>query len=837
MPENIGTAVGTIDIDLSSLHTAVQQAGGAMQRLTGTIADAGGRIGGFFRGAFQYAVGGVIQQGLSSLAGAVGNLKAGLIDGNAEFERYGVQLKVLLGGSAEAAQQRLEELAEFGATTPFELPEVVRADKILQAFGLHATDAAKRFGKSGADIRRIAGDVAAGTGAGFEEIGTYIGKFSSGATGEAIARFQELGIVTKAELTKMGLSFDNGGSLIIKSQADLDKATGVLLTAMQGKYGGMMDAQSQTFEGMVSNLQDWKAQTLRTIGAPIFEVLKGKLKDLLAYLPTIQPKIEAFAQSLAGGLRTALDWLGNTGIPTVRAAFTKLQPILNWIRSTGLPTLEALGRYLFAVAEDGDYLNDWLMDLHPVLRPLVMTFGWLAEMIGDTLRAALNWLSTTGLPALSDAWARLQPFLDTAERTLSGRLRSAFQWLSFTGLPALRDAWKSLQPALDNLLSRLQPVIDAFREGGLSGAIAEALFQVGELRIQLVEQLGQILPGIIAQVQQWSLALLDWITTSGPEMLTRFGTQIGRLLDTIGGAVPGIVDALAKWGAALVDWVLEHGPDLIKDLWTLQGQVFAWIAERAPGIAKQLLKWAGEFIAWVIPVAGKLIVKLGELFGELLVWIAAHTPEMVEALSKWATEFATWFGTWATTEGIPAIGKGLLSIASGIWTYLKDKWDAAFDAGSIGAAIVDSIIAGVAANWDRLGTWLADGLKILIPGSDKLLGDSKPPAATYGPPLPPGRASGGPVSAGQSYMVGEQGPELIIPRQNGTVLPADVVRQLAAGSGRSAAGVTISGPLVQMGGVTVDSMARADALARMVGDQVRRVLNSQLDATILGGSA
>jgi phage-related minor tail protein len=34
-----------------------------------------------------------------------------------------------------------------------------------------------------------------------------------------------------------------------------------------------------------------------------------------------------------------------------------------------------------------------------------------------------------------------------------------------------------------------------------------------------------------------------------------------------------------------------------------------------------------------------------------------------------------------------------------------------------------------------------------------------------------GRASGGPVAGGTAYLVGEQGPELFVPRQSGTILP------------------------------------------------------------------
>jgi hypothetical protein len=37
--------------------------------------------------------------------------------------------------------------------------------------------------------------------------------------------------------------------------------------------------------------------------------------------------------------------------------------------------------------------------------------------------------------------------------------------------------------------------------------------------------------------------------------------------------------------------------------------------------------------------------------------------------------------------------------------------------------------------------------------------------------VPPKRAAGGPVSAGQSYYVGEQGPELFTPGSSGSITP------------------------------------------------------------------
>ena len=43
--------------------------------------------------------------------------------------------------------------------------------------------------------------------------------------------------------------------------------------------------------------------------------------------------------------------------------------------------------------------------------------------------------------------------------------------------------------------------------------------------------------------------------------------------------------------------------------------------------------------------------------------------------------------------------------------------------------------------------------------------------APQGKPPIPGRAMGGPVAEGEPYMVGEQGPEVMVPETNGTIIP------------------------------------------------------------------
>jgi len=77
----------------------------------------------------------------------------------------------------------------------------------------------------------------------------------------------------------------------------------------------------------------------------------------------------------------------------------------------------------------------------------------------------------------------------------------------------------------------------------------------------------------------------------------------------------------------------------------------------------------------------------------------------------------------------------------------------------------------------------------------------------------PGRATGGPVSPGRPYMVGEQGPELFVPASAGTIAPA------AGNAAPRAVNVAIS--------INAPTATEPQALARS-SRQVARAVNRAL---------
>ena len=84
------------------------------------------------------------------------------------------------------------------------------------------------------------------------------------------------------------------------------------------------------------------------------------------------------------------------------------------------------------------------------------------------------------------------------------------------------------------------------------------------------------------------------------------------------------------------------------------------------------------------------------------------------------------------------------------------------------------------------------------------------------PPLPPVRALGGPVGAGQPYLVGERGPELFVPGAQGNIVPNNVM---------GGANVTVN---VDASGSSVEGNAdQASQLGKAIGIAVQQELVKQ----------
>ena len=223
--------------------------------------------------------------GIAASVGAVVSLGAAIqqsVKFNAELEQQAVAFKTLLG-NAEAASRRMRELTKFAAETPFELPEIVQASKVLQSL----TDGALASGEG----LRMVGDAAAATGRPLNDVTMWVGRLYAGLqtgtpVGEATLRLIEMGLISGTTARKLNDLAETGQGA--------GRAMEILRETF-GKLGGAMADQSQTFNGLLSTLKDTVNINLADIGKPLFDSLKSALQAAI-------PAVEEFGKDASAAL-------------------------------------------------------------------------------------------------------------------------------------------------------------------------------------------------------------------------------------------------------------------------------------------------------------------------------------------------------------------------------------------------------------------------------------------------------------------------------------------------------------------------------------------------------
>lgn len=230
-----------------------------------------------------------------------------------ETEDLQTSFSTLLG-SAGAARGRLSELSRFAAATPFELPEIARASKVLETL----TKGALATG----DGLRLVGDVAASTGEPFTDIAVHVGRLYDGLqngrpVGESMARLQELGVISATA---------RGQIETLQATGQKGAAVWNIAAAEFGRFSGEMDKRSATFSGLTSTMGDsWKS-LLRTFGEPFAQALKPAIEGITRALDEAQPQV-ALAGSTVGSLVSGCINLASAG-STVISILARFSPVI-----------------------------------------------------------------------------------------------------------------------------------------------------------------------------------------------------------------------------------------------------------------------------------------------------------------------------------------------------------------------------------------------------------------------------------------------------------------------------------------------------------------------------
>lgn len=257
---------GVLDLNNKPFIQGMNQAVATAKRSGTGISNAFKAVGGSLSGI---ATGG----GLAALA-------TGAVMGAAKMETLSTAFEVLIGDAGRAGTL-LKEISSFAASTPFELPELANASRSLLAFGVNSEAIIPKL--------RAIGDIASGIGQPIGELAELYGKAKvqgrlfaedvNQLTGRGIPIIQEFAQqfgVTESEVKKLVETGQVGfGNLEMAFES---------LTGAGGRFFGMMERQSQTFEGKLSSLKDAFAELSRAAGGGLLPALKERMDILSAIM-------------------------------------------------------------------------------------------------------------------------------------------------------------------------------------------------------------------------------------------------------------------------------------------------------------------------------------------------------------------------------------------------------------------------------------------------------------------------------------------------------------------------------------------------------------------------
>lgn len=246
---------------------------------------------------------GINKGALGVIAGvgvALGALGVASVKAAGQMEQTRIAFTTLLK-DGEKAKSFLSELEKFAASTPFELPGVLDASKRLLAFGFSAEQVIP--------ILTAVGDSAAALGIGEEGIQRLtlaIGQMQAQGkvSAEEMLQLAEAGVPAWEMLAnKIGTDIPTAMDKASKGQISAAEGIQAVISGMNSKFGGMMEQQAQTVNGIMSNIQDSVGQTMVVIGDEIIEAfdIKPKLKGAQDALGEFTEKVKSIG--LADAIR------------------------------------------------------------------------------------------------------------------------------------------------------------------------------------------------------------------------------------------------------------------------------------------------------------------------------------------------------------------------------------------------------------------------------------------------------------------------------------------------------------------------------------------------------
>lgn len=520
-------------------------------------------------------------QAISKVVDGFKSLVGGAVDYQKSMEYYTTSFTVMTG-SADKASETVKKLADIGAKTPFDMPQLADATSLLMNFGFNADDAV--------DSMMMLGDISQGSADKLESISRAYGKMNSAqkVSLEDINMMIDAGFNPLQEISEhTGESMQSLYDRISKGKMSVDEITESMKrsTSEGGKYFNSMDAQSQTLDGRLSTLSD-------TINSKLGEALQPILQKAAdEWIPNITNAIDnmdidsvvSVIDDIVSAVGDLFGFIMNNGDTIISLVAGIGTAMMVWNVASMINGVVGAVK-AFQVANEGasvaQALLNGVMNANPIMLVATLLAGLIATIV--TL-----WNTNEGFRnAVISVWNAFKDTVGNAITAVGGFIGNLISW--FQALPGRIGAF------LGNVISNVQ--------NWASNMVSRA-FEAGS----------RFVNGVVSFISGLPSAVWNWLSSA----LNNAWNFAGQLAKAGANAASGLVN------------------NIIGRIRSLPGQLFNWGVDMVKGIANGIRNAIHHVTSAVSDVANKIksFLHFSRPDEGPLAEYESWMPDMVQGLS------------------------------------------------------------------------------------------------------------------------------------------------------------------------------------------------------------
>lgn len=466
-------------------------------------------------------------QAISKVVDGFKGLVNGAVDYQKSMEYYTTSFTVMTG-SADKASETVKKLADIGAKTPFDMPQLADATSLLMNYGFSADDAV--------DSMMMLGDISQGNADKLDTISRAYGKMSSAqkVSLEDINMMIDAGFNPLQEISEhTGESMQSLYDRISHGKMSVDEITESMKrsTSEGGKYFKSMDAQSQTLDGRLSTLSD-------TINSKLGEALQPILQKAAdEWIPNITNAIDnmdidsviSVIDDIVSAVGDLFGFIMNNGDTIISLVAGIGTAMMVWNVASMINGVVGAVK-AFQVANEGasvaQALLNGVMNANPIMLVATLLAGLIATIV--TL-----WNTNEGFRnAVISVWNAFKDTVGNAITSVGGFISNLISW--FQALPGRIGAF------LGNVISNVQ--------NWASNMVSRA----SEAGSNFVGRVVSFIRGLPSAVWNWLSSTLNNAWNFARQLAQAGANAASGLVNNIVGKIRSLPGQLYNWGVDMV---------------------------------------------------------------------------------------------------------------------------------------------------------------------------------------------------------------------------------------------------------------------------------------------